>query len=88
METESCGTANGVSPALRLISRSPAAFVERTMTLVPCGIFTKPMEVPFATMSILASFTRIPERSGSAAKIPGIAAKPVAKIAAQRVRRR
>jgi hypothetical protein len=39
-------------------------------------------------MSILASFTRIPERSGSAAKIPGIAAKPVVRIAAQRVRRR
>lgn len=86
METESSGTGNGASPALRLISRSPAAFVERTMTLVPCGIFTKPMEEPFAIMSILASFTRIPERSGSPAKIPGIAAKAVARIAEQRVR--
>jgi hypothetical protein len=86
METESSGTGNGASPALRLISRSPAAFVERTMTLVPWGIFTKPMEAPFAIMSILASFTRIPERRGSPAKIPGIAAKAVARIAEQRVR--
>jgi hypothetical protein len=88
METESCGTANGVSPALRLISRSPAAFVERTMTLVPCGIFTKPMEAPFATMSIFASFTRIPERSGSPDKVTGMAEKAAARIAAQRVRHR
>jgi hypothetical protein len=88
METDSGGTGNGVSPALRLISRSPAAFVVRTMTLVPCGIFTKPMEAPFAIMSILASFTRIPERSGSPAKMTGIAAKATARIAEQRVRRR
>jgi formate-dependent phosphoribosylglycinamide formyltransferase (GAR transformylase) len=39
-------------------------------------------------MSILASFTRIPERSGSPAKITGIAAKEVERIAKQRVRRR
>jgi hypothetical protein len=39
-------------------------------------------------MSILASFTRVPERAGSVAMIPGTAKKPVATIAAQRDRRR
>ena len=88
IETESCGTANGASVWCRLIKSSPAALVERIRTLVPCGIFTKPMDAPFAIMSILASFTRVPERAGAAAIMSGTANKPATRITALREWRR
>ena len=60
MATASCGTTKGLSAWERLTTSSPAVFVERIKTLVPGGIFAKPIGCPSARIAILASFTKVP----------------------------